>query len=346
MQTVGQEWDMCKLRNLLLLLCLLFGCGISQTHQLSIIEGSTFVIEDGKGEIRQFPFLFVKDETIVSFSQHKDEVVFPSNDGLVSSNFHNKWTKTENLNFYIASMLKKKDGTWFGLSYITQRIDDFNIKGFAWKSLDSITWIPTEVNITLPSKQLQRNANWGGFLFHRSILEMEDGSLQGLMYGNYETDATYRVIWIKSIDGLNWNVVSTVAFAPAIGVDSYSEPVAIYSNNEFLVVMRIGYNEPLYYTKSKDGIIWDKPKEIANSIGADPDLIMLKSGKLVLVAGNNEGLRLHISQDNGETWVVTYLKVETGSGYAGIREVSPNKLLLVTDDFSKTKIIGEYVDIQ
>ena len=140
--------------------------------------------------------------------------------------------------------------------------------------------------------------------------------------------------------------MSTVAFAPAIGVDSYSEPVAIYSNNEFLVVMRIGYNEPLYYTKSKDGIIWDKPKEIANSIGADPDLIMLKNGKLVLVAGNNEGLRLHISQDNGETWVVTYLKVETGSGYAGIREVNPNKLLLVTDDFSKTKIIGEYIDIQ
>lgn len=345
MQMADLEWGICKLRNLLLLLLLLIGCGY-QSHQLSIVENSSFIIEDGKGLIRQFPFLFVDNEEIISFSQHKDEVVFPSIDGLVSSSNKTNWTKIENSNFYIASMIKKRDKTWFGLSYITQFVDDFNIKGFAWKSQDSINWSLIEVNINLPEKQLHRDANWGGFLFHRSIFEMVDGSLQGLMYGNYATDSTYRVIWVKSVDGINWKVVSTVAFAPAIGYDSYSEPVAVYLDDELIVIMRTGYIDPLYITKSKDGVNWSIPKEIPNSIGADPDSIVLRNRNLLIVAGNNEGLRLHISNDKGENWVVTYLKIKTGSGYAGIREVNPGKLLLVTDDSTFTKIIGEYIEFQ
>ena len=169
---------------------------------------------------------------------------------------------------------------------------------------------------------------------------MPDGSIQGLMYGAYAGDSDYRAIWVKSTDGgKNWSVVSTVAISTGDGPTVYCEPtVARCYDGSLLCVMRTGY-APLYQCRSTDnGLTWSTPEILPgvsenDAYSADPHLYLMSNGVLVLSYGRPYCKMLFSADGTGETWTdltITYDKEDT-SGYTGICEVAPNRLLLVGD---------------
>ncbi|WNQ09573.1 sialidase family protein [Paenibacillus aurantius] len=331
---------------------------------LSISYGAEFAVEDGGTATRHLPFLsYVNNKAIVTFSQHPDSVLYPTTDGMrISSDGGATWpTYKQNTDFYLTSIIRLNNGDLMGTSYVTQRVDARNSTMFYWISSDSgTTWTKLTGNVNFPQDQAVNSANWGGFLFHRSILVMPDGSLQGTMYGKYTTDSKYRVLWVKSTDGgANWSVVSTVAYSTTVGNEGFCEPVAIRAaDNSLLVVMRTGgtsggVSYPLYQTRStNDGLTWSTPVPLpgvdsADAYSVDPDLTMMTNGTLVLSFGRPTTKMLFSLDGSGQMWgaVQTGTFGSTASNYTGVREVSANKLLLISDNSTRTKIIGKYIDV-
>ena len=95
--------------------------------------------------------------------------------------------------------------------------------------------------------------------------------------------------------------------------------------------------QPLYITKSTDsGRTWTKPKIIGNPRGSCPRLLLLSNGVLALsygrVARPTQGNRIIFSTDGGDTWT-NEIDIYPGlsSGYTGIVEAAPGKILYVFD---------------
>lgn len=322
------------------LLCLL---SCDRGPLMEAVIGPEVVLEDGTGEIRHFPFLgYLGGRALISFSQHKDAVLFPTVDAvrrLPGERFSAE-------NFYLSSMIERTDGTFLGVSYITQRIDAYAEAVYYWTSTDQGgTWQPHVGTLSLPAEQLKREANWGGILFHRTLIESSDGALEGTAYGNYASDAKYRSVWVRSPDGgITWSVVGTIAEYDGVGIEGYGEPVAARApDGSLLAVLRTG-NAPLYQARSlDDGRTWSAPSPLPGysfplEQNVDPELIT-EDGVMYLSYGDPQ---VHVlrSADSGVSWSATSVIVPSGSGYSGLRKVGPGKFLLVTDDLSETRIVG------
>ncbi len=325
---------------------------------LAITQGSESTLSYGDAPIEWLPFLsYVNRSAIVTFSEHADALLFPTTDGMkVSFDGGVTWpTFVQNQNFYCSSVIRRADGSLMATSYITQKADSLDITGYHWISVDNgQTWTPRTSNIVSPNPQPTRNANWGGLLFHRTLIQMADGSIQGTMYGEYTGDKRNRVVWIKSTDGgANWTVVSTVAYSPTIGSEGYNEPVGIQAaDGSLLVIMRTGSaSYPLYQTRSTDGgLTWSDPITLpgvdpAATYSVDPDLTMMANGTLVLSFGRPSTNLLFSLDGSGYSWgfLTTPIFAASTKDYMGVREVAPNKLLIVAD--LGNSLIEKYVTV-
>jgi hypothetical protein len=341
------------------------------TESLNIIVGSEFTIENGGSNIRQFPFLSVSgNDVFVSFSQHVDSYVKHPTDGIVISTYDSSSQPTiiQNPDFYLTSLIKLNSGTLFGLSYISYWIDARHATAQYTKSTDNgVNWIQHTGTVTF--SQDIRNldlSGWSTFVFHRSILEMPDGSIQGIMYGKYDSDDRYRSIWVKSTDsGVNWTVVSTIACNESMGGGGngyeFCEPVVVRcADSSLLCIMRVLYKLPLYQSRSIDnGVTWSKPVVLPgidtastyNSV--DPDLCLMSNGILVLSYGRPNCRMLFSLDGNGNKWeYLTSTYATKSSGYTGIREIAPNRLMLIGDKGANGQspssyvIWGKYIDVK
>jgi hypothetical protein len=232
---------------------------------LDLDIGSRFIIEDGGSSIRQFPFLYTFDSNaFVFFSEHRDARTVHNVDGMrLSRDSGASWTRYYRTNdFLLSSLVRLENGTLWGMSYVTEWIDGTNASCFFQTSTNNgDTWSGHVGRVAFPAPA--RNISpFGGFLFHRDLFVMEDGSLQGPMYGTYATHAKYSSVWVKSSDGgSNWSFVSTIAHDDAVGGEGFCEPVvARCADGSLLCVMRIGSNLPLYQSRSVDnGLSWSAP---------------------------------------------------------------------------------------
>lgn len=348
--------------SLLLLALLLFGQpALAAPETLSITLGTQFNVENGGTATRHLPFLFHENNRVfATFSQHPDAVLYPTTDAIrVSSDDGATWpTYVQNTNFYLTSILRLANGNLMGMNYVTQRVNARNSTAFYSISSDNgATWTAFTGNVAFPQDQASNSANWGGFQFHRNLLLMPDGSIQGTMYGKYATDTKYRVLWVKSTDGgANWSVVTTVAYSTTVGPEGYCEPVSIRAaDGSLLIVMRVGSGtgNPLYHTRSTDnGLTWSTPTTLpgvdaADTYSVDPDLTMMDNGTLVLSFGRPITKLLFSLDGSGYSWgfLTTGTFAATASNYTGVREVAANKLLLISDNTTRTGIIGKYIDV-
>jgi hypothetical protein len=147
---------------------------------------------------------------------------------------------------------------------------------------------------------------WAGLFFHRSMLEMPDGSLLAAMYGNFEQDTIaptnprsksetkykLRAFVVRSVDnGKTWRYLATIV-APRPGVVDDTEGFNEWSmvrleDGRLLAVIRTGHYTSMVTSWSSDGGGTWSPASIPRGLGpgADPCLLKLKDGRLALAYG-------------------------------------------------------------
>lgn len=249
------------------------------------------------------------------------------------------------------------DGTWFGK---------------LWESSDDFQTVSDLVPMRIHLPQARCGFDdgghpYGGLTFHRSLLEMPDGSLLTAAYCWFEGDTEpcpyrpsmckLRTILLRSNDrGRSWEYATTIAVDPSIGQEGFNEPALARVSRgaqagRLVCIMRTGcFDCPLYQSVSDDnGATWSKPRELP-FCGVDPDLIETGDGTLVLAAGwrtrnyqapapsPEHGNYLVFSFDGGDTWCnFTRVPFEPAGGinhntsYTAVREIAPGELLLAYD---------------
>ncbi len=320
-------------------------------EQETITEGVNYDGPDSP--LNQFPFLEVIDGTIfASWSEHRDVVINDTADALIMSTDGGKtWTNKQKItNFYPTSINKLPDGTLYGMNYNTRFIDDYTMKVFYFTSDDGgLSWTENEGKVHFDKAITKNQGLWASFTMHRTLMVMDDGSIQGVIYGTYKGDAYYRCLWIKSTDnGKNYYVVSEIGSGVPVGADGtvyddvegFCEPVAARClDGSLIAVMRIDSYKPLFYARSyDDGLTWTTPTTLAGieNMGhiwsVDPDLELTSDGTLLLSYGRHN-IRVLVSLDGcGYDWQEpAALTLKGATGYSGIREVSPGKILIIGD---------------
>lgn len=307
------------------------------------------ISKDGKE--RQFPFVYkFRNNIFISYSEHHDAVIASPEDALIISRDNGlTWKKKRtNTDFYFTSMFQKK-GTLYGIVYFTYPESPEKEKMIYWTSKDKgDTWTKHEGIVhTLPGKRftgVKGKSTWGSMLFHRGMQVMKDGSIQGVMYGHFEGDSKYTVVWVKSRDnGANWNMVSIIASGVPEGdyekAEGFCEPTfAKTKDGSLLCVMRVSSYRPLYQSRSTDkGLTWSAPVKLPGlpdsaMHSVDPQLLLMDNGILALTYGR-PGDRVAFSYDgSGYHWnCSTVTRSEETTGYTGIVETGPGKLLLIAD---------------
>lgn len=247
----------------------------------------------------------------------------------------------------------------------------------AWRSTDGLKTLHKEkVTIYVPDgpKRERESGEWYGLYVYRTIIEMPDQSWLMTMYGNfaddellpYDKDAQQEVKFmmrsfvVKSTDeGRTWHYLNSVA-VPRTGDpigEGFVEPaITLLDDGRLLCVMRTGHRYPLYASWSADsGKTWSPPVYTGLDRGADPNLIKLADGRVVLSWGRRypegwskitlegdrfyfkspgEGItNLAISNDGGATWINHKIAQRTGTTYSSIFEVEPNVIFFQVDQW-------------
>ncbi len=337
------------------------------------LSPNEIIIQDGGTSISAFPALSkVGNDLWCEFSRGVDETGEPPLPGepaggtnflKKSSDGGNTWTTvTGPGDWSPLNIIKLNNNNLFGMNFSTRRIDATSAYVFSWVSSDNgATWTKISGTITYPQEQkVISPATSGSFFFHRTIMQMPDGSIYASIYGRYANDVRYRTVWIKSTDGGNsWSVVSTIAYSSTLGTEGFCEPVVERcADGSLLAVQRIGSNLPLYQCRSTDnGLTWSTPVQLpgissTNAQSVAPDMFLMSNGILALSYGR-PGMRMAFSYDgSGYNWadaVTTY--TGTCSGYTAIEQVGQNRLLLIGDRGANWQypvdyeIWGKYIDI-
>ena len=201
-------------------------------------------------------------------------------------------------------------GLFFALKNRTVCTPDGQCTGKMWRSSDDLkTFQETETRVFVPEagKVDQGTGDeWAGLIFHRSVVELRDGSLLAAMYGNFEQDTTpptnprskietkykERAFVVRSTDqGRTWRYVSTVvAPDPAVVDDSegFNEwSIVRLADGRLFGVIRTGhYTSFVVAWSSDEGKTWTKPFTPAGlGPGCDPWVIRLSDGRLALAHG-------------------------------------------------------------
>lgn len=323
---------------------------ISDPASGEIVMEDRFKIDTSTdGKERQFPSAYKFGNNIfVSYSEHPDAIIASPVDAMIISRDNGKtWTeKIHHSDFYLTSMVEK-GGILYGVAYFTYPDSPQEERMIYWTSADmGKTWSRHDGVVKAPAGKQFRTMQsvWGSMLFHRGMQVMDDGSLQGPMYGFFDGDSIYTTAWVKSTDNCaTWSVVSVIASGVPEGdykkPDGYCEPtVAKTRDGSLLCVMRIGSYLPLCQSRSLDnGATWSKPVPLpgltsTESESVDPELQVMSSGVLALSYGRPNDEIAFSTDGSGYNWdhhATTYIGDTTG--YTGLVETAPGRLLVVAD---------------
>ncbi len=312
---------------------------------------STDVTNSPDSPCRQFPFLWQFGDTLIaSWSQHTDTYETAPYDAIMISRDGGKtWgEKQVKQNFYLTSVCQLSDGSLFGVNYWTHYVDSRTATVHYWTS-DNLgaTWTEHEGTIHHDIDIKSNPGGWGSIVMHRGMRQLPDGRLQGLAYGTYLSDTSYRCVVVESTDGgKNWYVTSTVASGTPLdangnkitaSVEGFCEPVMQEClDGSLLCIMRIASNYPLYQSRSFDnGITWTTPEVLPGTdkgVSVDPDLCLMDNGVLVLTTGRPDAKMLVSLDGSGYLWQENPLTLCSGTtGYTGVRQVGKDRLLVIGD---------------
>jgi len=165
--------------------------------------------------------------------------------------------------------------------------------------------------------------------FHRSIVELPDGTLLATIYGHQEGHTKYSSVLIESGDGgQTWETRSLIAHSEEADNEGFCEPALVrLANSDLFCALRVG--GPLHVTRSTDeGRTWSTPEAVADH-GVDPALLLLSNGVLALSYGRPD-VELMLSADGtGNSWG-TPISIYRGPGchYTSLIEAENHDLLV------------------
>jgi BNR repeat-like domain len=221
-----------------------------------------------------------------------------------------------------------------------------------WRSHDSgATWVQRGGTISAGDA-------YDALFFHRGILAGRDGSLLAPTHGYLHGEAKYRSMLARSTDGgATWRIVSTIAKSPpGWRIEGRSEPtMARATNGDLVVVMRQSapvnpnvcngsrQGSGLVISRSSnDGASWTPAGSLVgaglddrNVSSADPHLVRMPGGQLILSYGR-PGNKILVSKDgNGATWGdLTLTRAGISSGYTSLVALTKTTALQVGDNGS------------
>jgi len=325
-------------------------------------ESDTYptVTNSPESPIRMFPLLWRFGDTMIAgWGQHTDTYETAPYDAIMISRDGGKtWgEKQVNQDFNFSSMCQLEDDTLLGVNYYTHYVDNRTATVYYWTSDDlGATWTKHEGAIHYDMDITANSGGWGSIVMNHYMRQLPDGRLQGLAYGKYTEDTTFRVVVIESNDGgKNWYVTSTVASGDPLdengtkvtGVEGFCEPcMTECDDGSLLCVMRIGSYRPLYQCRSFDGgVTWSTPeilpgiKTYSEAYSVEPVLCSMDNGVLVLTTGR-PGARMLVSLDgSGYLWQEKCVPLYTDpsdvlrvcSGYTGICQIGEDRVLVIGD---------------
>jgi hypothetical protein len=214
------------------------------------------------------------------------------------------------LNEGAMNTLFSEKGLFFALRNKVVCASDGQCAGKMWRSSDDLKTIQeSETRVIIPEAGKVENGShgeWAGLVFHRAIVELQDGSLLAAMYGNFEHDTItptnprskleskykLRAFAVRSTDlGQTWRYLSTVATPDPAAVDDsegFNEwSIVRLADGRLLGIIRTGHYTPLVASWSSDeGKTWTKPVTPAGlGPGCDPFVIRLSDGRLAVAYG-------------------------------------------------------------
>ena len=201
-------------------------------------------------------------------------------------------------------------------------------------------------------------------------LELPDGSVLATSHVYFEGDPSSREVAVISKDqGLTFDCVSTVGHdqnrrrGGPDRYEGYSEGALSWTSaGDILCMMRIGQcpsrecnwpapgqirlgqckGTPMHQARSSDyGRTWSKPTSVG-VCSVDPDLALMSNGVLVCSYGRPGNFIMFDPTGTGDHWQEPILVQWGGgaTGYTGIREIAPGKLLHVYDDKCVDEVSG------
>ena len=174
--------------------------------------------------------------------------------------------------------------------------------------------------------------------FHRSIVELPDGSLVATIYGTRDGDQKYTSALMHTTDaGKHWTFRSVIAHSETVGKEGFCEPALVrLANGDLFCALRVG--GPLHTTRSADnGQTWSPPEVVADH-GVDPALLLLGNGVLVLSYGRPNVDLIFSADGTGRTWGAPFsLYRGPGCSYTSLVEGSNGDLLAF---FSQSGFVG------
>jgi hypothetical protein len=221
-----------------------------------------------------------------------------------------------------------------------------------WRSHDfGATWVERHGTISA-------GVAYDALFFHRGILAGRDGSLLATTHGYLHGEHKYRSMLARSTDGgATWRIVSTIATSPAgWRIEGRSEPtMARAANGDLVVVMRQSapvnpnvcngarQGAALVISRSSnEGASWTPARplvgtglDVRNVSSADPQLMRMPGGQLILSYGRPENKILISADGNGATWGnLTLTRAGISSGYTSLVALTNTTALQVGDDGS------------
>ena len=267
----------------------------------------------------------------------------------------------------VITMCELRDGTLIGLSnYNIPKDGNQYIK--LWKSKDQgQNWIgPFYSPMIGPAPCLDFHKF--GMTFHRTMLELEDGTILVTAYGTFEGDQKSRIVIYRSTNkGNSFEYYSTIGYDPSLESKyGLTEPVMEQlDNKDLLCVIRTESYLPIMQSRSCNGGSTWTTIELSGVDGVDPDLIKMSNGIAacsfgrpgvwIMFSADGTGRRwtdririwdghdpkghLFIKRENErsdsyiESAYIKQLTIAEGSErsccYTSLRETEPGKLLMV-----------------
>ncbi|MGC9317513.1 MAG: sialidase family protein [Armatimonadota bacterium] len=275
-----------------------------------------------------------------------------------------------------ANAFEFPDGEIISLGFLTERIGDGLFSTVLRRSTDGGRTFESETAMLSIPRGTGGVSDQGdrveGPAIDHAVIQLADGSLLAAMYGQFAGDEVlvpnfppewqmykYRTFVVRSTDrGRTWDYLSTVAYDPEIGLESFCEADLLpLPDGQILCFMRTGgsrgHYTPLYLsTSTDDGRTWSEPRPIADR-GVWPNACRMQSGVLAVTYGR-PGNWLAFSLDGGDTWVDhTCFHTGSSTSYNSVVEVQPGRLLVGYDRMHLTRngdmavqAVGTFFDVQ
>ena len=170
---------------------------------------------------------------------------------------------------------------------------------------------------------------------HRNVLRCKDGRLVMPVKGHKEGHNKWMAFMVESLDdGKTWQYVSTILedLEGKYAEGPNEADLIELANGDLLAYVRVASTAPLHQLRSKDrGRTWGDEKEIA-PFGVAPSSIMLQNGTIVVVTGRPCTYLLIDFTGTGEHYQQYTVFNGSGSSYASVLEIAPNRVLVIYDE--------------